>query len=270
MGMLARKKSRSGSAQGGRSSCQAGCCSIGNKLLEDDKAAVAALESRSYTPILDEPYRWNSWAAPKNASGQLDHHAALTGDDLREFVNQRLFPYLKGFKQRASGPNTIEYKIGEIFSELSNKISSGYNLREIIDGLDGLRLRSQAEKHELSMLYEEKIKRMGNAGLNGGEHYTPRPLIRAIVQVVNPITGETVYDPAVGSAGFLCEAFEFMRKGGASGAELSTADLDTLQTRTFTGKEKKKPRLCDRDQEHDPARHRSTEDHPRQHAHREP
>jgi type I restriction enzyme M protein len=154
-------------------------------------------------------------------------------------VNQRLFPYLKGFKQRASGPNTIEYKIGEIFSELSNKISSGYNLREIIDGLDGLRLRSQAEKHELSMLYEEKIKRMGNAGRNGGEHYTPRPLIRAIVQVVNPITGETVYDPAVGSAGFLCEAFEFMRKGGASGAELSTADLDTLQTRTFTGKEKK-------------------------------
>ena len=207
--------------------------------LEDDRSAVAALEGRSYTPILEEPYRWSRWAAPKNASGQLDHHAALTGDDLRDFVNQRLFPYLKGFKQRASGPNTIEYKIGEIFSELSNKVSSGYNLREIIDGLDGLRLRSQAEKHELSMLYEEKIKRMGNAGRNGGEYYTPRPLIRAIVQVVNPQIGETVYDPAVGSAGFLCEAFEFMRKGGSTGAELSTADLDTLQTSTFTGKEKK-------------------------------
>jgi type I restriction enzyme M protein len=207
--------------------------------LEDDRSAVAALEGRSYMPILEEPYRWSRWAAPKNASGQLDHHAALTGDDLRDFVNQRLFPYLNGFKQRASGPNTIEYKIGEIFSELSNKISSGYNLREIIDGLDGLRLRSQAEKHELSMLYEEKIKRMGNAGRNGGEYYTPRPLIRAIVQVVNPQIGETVYDPAVGSAGFLCEAFEFMRKGGSTRAELSTADLDTLQSRTFTGKEKK-------------------------------
>jgi len=207
--------------------------------LEDDRAAVAALEGRSYTPILEESYRWSRWAAPKNASGQLDHHAALTGDDLRDFVNVRLFPYLERFKQSASGPNTIEYKIGEIFGELRNKISSGYNLREIIDGLDGLRLRSQAEKHELSMLYEEKIKRMGNAGRNGGEYYTPRPLIRAIVQVVNPLIGETVYDPAVGSAGFLCEAFEFMRKGGALGAELSTADLDTLQTRTFTGKEKK-------------------------------
>ena len=207
--------------------------------LEDDKAAVAALEGRSYSPILEEPYRWNSWAAPKNASDQLDHHAALTGDDLRDFVNLHLFPYLKGFKQSASGPNTIEYKIGEIFGELSNKISSGYNLREIIDVIDGLRFRSQAEKHELSMLYEEKIKRMGNAGRNGGEYYTPRPLIRAIVQVVNPQIGETVYDPAVGSAGFLCEAFEYMRQGGATGAELSTADLDTLQNRTFTGKEKK-------------------------------
>ncbi|MFS6826884.1 N-6 DNA methylase [Cyanobium sp. ATX 6F1] len=203
--------------------------------LEDDKATVAALEGRSTTPILDEPYRWNSWAAPKNASGQLDHHAALTGDDLRDFVNQRLFPYLERFKQSASGPNTIEYKIGEIFGELRNKISSGYNLREIIDVIDGLRFRSQAEKHELSMLYEEKIKRMGNAGRNGGEYYTPRPLIRAVIQVVHPTIGETVCDPAVGSAGFLCEAFDFMRRRG----ELSTADLETLQSRTFTGKEKK-------------------------------
>ena len=207
--------------------------------LEDDKAAVAALEGHSSTPILEEAYRWNSWAAPKTASGELDHHAALTGDDLRDVVNQSLFPYLEGFKQNASGPNTIEYKIGEIFSEIRNKISSGYNLREIINVIDGLRFRSQAEKHELSMLYEEKIKRMGNAGRNGGEYYTPRPLIRAIVQVVNPHIGETVYDPAVGSAGFLCEAFEFLRKGGAAGADLSTSDLETLQQGTFTGKEKK-------------------------------
>jgi type I restriction enzyme M protein len=207
--------------------------------LEDDRAAMALLEGRSYTPILEESYRWNSWAAPKNADGQLDHNAALTGDDLRDFVNQRLFPYLEQFKQRASGPNTIEYKIGEIFGEIRNKISSGYNLREIINVIDDLRFRSQAEKHELSMLYEEKIKRMGNAGRNGGEYYTPRPLIRAIVQVINPQIGETVYDPAVGSAGFLCEAFEYMRQGGASGRELSTEDLDKLQTRTFTGKEKK-------------------------------
>ncbi|MFM7235611.1 MAG: N-6 DNA methylase [Cyanobium sp.] len=207
--------------------------------LEDDRAAVALLEGRAPTPILEEAYRWNSWAAPKDGSGEMDHHSALTGDDLREFVNQRLFPYLEAFKLRASGPNTIEYKIGEIFSEIRNKISSGYNLREIIDLIDGLRFRSQAEKHELSMLYEEKIKRMGNAGRNGGEYYTPRPLIRAMVQVMDPKIGETVYDPAVGSAGFLCEAFDYIRRGGDSGRELSTEDLETLQSRTFTGKEKK-------------------------------
>jgi type I restriction enzyme M protein len=199
---------------------------------------MAALEGRSPSPILEPAYRWNSWAAPKEANGQRAKDA-LIGDDLLKFVNNDLFPYLSGFKERASGSNTIEYKIGEIFGEIRNKISSGYNLREIIDLIDGLQFRSQAEKHELSMLYEEKIKRMGNAGRNGGEYYTPRPLIRAMVQVVNPQIGETVYDPAVGSAGFLCEAFEFMRKGGASGRELTTQDLDTLQSRTFTGKEKK-------------------------------
>jgi type I restriction enzyme M protein len=206
--------------------------------LEDDRAAMALLEGRTASPILEEAYRWNSWAAPKDGHGQLAKDARI-GDDLLKFVNNDLFPYLSGFKDRASGPNTIEYKIGEIFGEIRNKISNGYNLREIIEEIDGMRFRSQAEKHELSMLYEEKIKRMGNAGRNGGEYYTPRPLIRAIVQVVNPQIGETVYDPAVGSAGFLCEAFEFMRKGGSTEAELSTADLETLQTRTFTGKEKK-------------------------------
>ncbi len=206
--------------------------------LEDDRAGMAALEGRSPGPILEPAYRWNCWAAPKDASGQLAKDARI-GDDLLKFVNNDLFPYLSGFKERASGSNTIEYKIGEIFRELRNKISNGYNLREIIEEIDGMRFRSQAEKHELSMLYEEKIKRMGNAGRNGGEYYTPRPLIRAMVQVVNPQIGETVYDPAVGSAGFLCEAFEYMRKGGASGRELTTQDLDTLQNRTFTGKEKK-------------------------------
>ena len=79
--------------------------------------------------------------------------------------------------------------------------------------MDLLRFRSQQEKHELSALYEEKIKRMGNAGRNGGEYYTPRPLIRAMVQVVNPKIGERIYDGAVGSAGFLCEGHDYLRQG---------------------------------------------------------
>jgi hypothetical protein len=145
--------------------------------LEQDRADEAALDVKKYAYILDKPYRWETRAAPKDKAGQLDHNAALTGDDLRDFVNAKIFPYLHGFKQRASGPNTIEYKIGEIFGEIKNKIQSVYNLREIIDHVDELRFRSQTEKHELSHLYEAKIKNMGNAGRNGGEYYTPRPLI---------------------------------------------------------------------------------------------
>lgn len=203
--------------------------------LEQDKAMEAELEGRKYAFILDAPYRWESWAAPKDLCGQLDHNRALTGDDLRDFVDRRLFPYLHGFKQKASGPNTIEYKIGEIFGEIKNKIHSGYNLREIIDHIDELRFRSQTEKHELSHLYEAKIRNMGNAGRNGGEYYTPRPLIRAIVRVVKPRIGERIYDGAVGSAGFLCEAFDYLK----AQPNLTTADLKTLQERTFYGKEKK-------------------------------
>jgi type I restriction enzyme M protein len=137
--------------------------------LERDKADEAGLSGKKYPFILDAPYRWESWAAPKGHDGKLDHHTALTGDDLRDFVGGRLFPYLHGFTQRATGPDTIEYKIGQIFREIKNKITSGYNLREIIDHIDALRFRSQTEKHELSHLYEAKIKNMGNAGRNGGE-----------------------------------------------------------------------------------------------------
>ncbi|MEI6236315.1 MAG: class I SAM-dependent DNA methyltransferase, partial [Planctomycetota bacterium] len=203
--------------------------------LEQDKAMEAQLDGKSYVFILDKQYRWDSWAAPKGKDGKIDHNTALGGDDLRDFVNLKLFPYLHGFKQRASGPDTIEYKIGEIFGEIKNRIQNGYNLREIIDHIDELRFRSQTEKHELSHLYEAKIKNMGNAGRNGGEYYTPRPLIRAIIQVVKPKIGDRIYDGAVGSAGFLCEAFDYLR----SGKNLTTKELDTLQTRTFYGKEKK-------------------------------
>ena len=150
-------------------------------------------------------------------------------------MDQKLFPYLRGFKERAAGPNTIEYKIGEIFGEIKNRFQSGYNLRDVIDIIDGLQFRSQTEKHELSYLYEAKIKNMGNAGRNGGEYYTPRPLIRAMVKVVDPKIGERIYDGAVGSAGFLCEAFEYL----SAKPGLTTSDLETLQTRTFYGKEKK-------------------------------
>lgn len=203
--------------------------------LEQEKALEAELEGKYYLYILDPEYRWERWAAPKTANGQIDHNSALTGDDLKDFVNTKLFPYLHGFKQKAEGPDTIQYKIGEIFGELKNRIQSGYNLREVLEIVDGLRFGSQTEKHELSHLYEVKIRNMGNAGRNGGEYYTPRPLIRAMIKVVNPHIGQRIYDGAVGSAGFLCEAFDYL----SSQPNLTTRQQETLQKHTFYGKEKK-------------------------------
>src|SRR5580692_5570274 len=82
--------------------------------LEHEKAMSAELAGKPYAFIIDKPHRWSSWAAPKKADGLFDHDTALTGDDLIAYVNDELFPYLKGFKQRATGPDTIEYKMGEI------------------------------------------------------------------------------------------------------------------------------------------------------------
>ncbi len=203
--------------------------------LEKDRQTAAELRGENYYGIIGPEYRWEVWAAPKNGNGKIDYQKAQTGDDLKDFVDHKLFPYLKKFKADASSADTIEYKIGEIFSELKNKIQSGYNMREVINLVDELRFRSSAEKHEMSHLYEDKIKNMGNAGRNGGEYYTPRPLIRTIIKVVAPKIGDKIYDGAVGSAGFLAEAFEYLK----ASKQLSTSDMEMLQKRTFYGKEKK-------------------------------
>lgn len=203
--------------------------------LERTKSMEAELMGKVYTPIIAHEFSWSVWAMPKNDEGKLDHHAGLSGDDLKDFVDHKLFPYLKKFKVDALSADTIEYKIGEIFSELKNRIQSGYNLREVINRIDELRFRTHAEKHEMSHLYESKIQNMGNAGRNGGEYYTPRPLIKTIIKVVSPKIGETIYDGAVGSAGFLCEAFNYLQ----TSKKLTTTDAVTLQKNTFYGKEKK-------------------------------
>lgn len=210
--------------------------------LEQERALEAELVGQPYEFIIDEKHRWSAWAAPKKADGTVDHDHVLIGDDLIDYVNRKLFPYLQGFKQRATSPDTIEYKIGEIFSEIKNRFQSGYSLRDALEYIDELRFRSQQEKHELSHLYEAKIRNMGNAGRNGGEYYTPRPLIRAIIQVVKPKIGEKIYDGACGSAGFLCETYDYLRRGfgcAQPDGKLTTKELEILQKNTFTGKEKK-------------------------------
>lgn len=201
---------------------------------EPEREDEALFEGREYRPVLDERFRWENWAAPKDLAGNFDHQTGRIGKDLIAFVNDELFPYLQTFRNSATGVDTLEYKIGEIFSEIISKFRSGYALRDAIEIIDGLTFNSQQAKHELSDLYETRIRRMGNAGRNGGEYYTPRPLIRAMIRVVDPKLGETIYDGACGSAGFLCEAFDHLKRD-----DLSTGDWHTLQHETFFGQEKK-------------------------------
>jgi len=201
---------------------------------EAEREQAAELDGKPYARIVDGEFRWREWAAPQTAAGKLDHNKIKTGDDLLEFVNAKLFPHLAGFKQSAPSADSVQYKIGEIFSETRNKLQSGFGLRDIIDKIDDLSFLSSANKHELSSLYEDKIKRMGNAGRNGGEYYTPRPLIKAIVKIISPRVGETVYDGACGGAGFLCEAYKHMKT-----PDTLAREHERLQKKTFYGVEKK-------------------------------
>ena len=206
--------------------------------LEQDQADEAALDGKKYTYILDKPYRWETWAAPKGKDGKLDHNKALTGDDLRDFVNRKLFPYLHGFKQKATGPNTIEYKIGEIFGEIKNKISSGYNLREIIDHIDELRFRSQTgEARALPPLRSQDPATWATPAATAASTTRPRPLIRAMVQVVKPQDRRdaSTTAPAARPASSASPSTTSARPK----SRLTTKDLKTLQERTFYGKEKK-------------------------------
>lgn len=201
--------------------------------LEKSKKLACELQDKEYKPIIANGYRWNDWAIPLDKKGNYDISNALVGDDLIEFVNGKLFPYFKKFKENGT-PRSIEVKIGVIFTEIRNRIQSGYNLRDILEQVDELRFQTSEERHEMTYWYESRLNRMGNAGRNGGEYYTPRPLIRSIVKVVDPKIGKTVYDGACGSAGFLCEAYNYMHE-----KVQRTEDEKILQESTFTGKDDK-------------------------------
>lgn len=203
--------------------------------LEKSRSTEAELQDKTYEPIIAKGYRWNDWAMPRTADGEYDTANALVGDDLIDFVNGKLFPYLRKFRETGR-PKSIEIKIGVIFSEIRNRIQSGYNLRDILEQVDTLRFQTTEERHEMTYWYESRLNRMGNAGRNGGEYYTPRPLIRAIIKVVDPKVGKTVYDGACGSAGFLCEAYNYMHEKAKT---MGTEAERFLQQDTFTGKDDK-------------------------------
>ncbi|EEZ9724695.1 N-6 DNA methylase [Escherichia coli] len=205
---------------------------------ESEKEDEAVLSGKDYQPVLDDEHRWSNWACPKNAEGKLDINKVRTGDDLTDYVNNELFPYLKSFANvsvTGSDPKSFAYKIGAIFQYLDNKVASGHTLREVLDIIDTLNFQSSDEMFELSLVYEGLLQNMGDAGGYAGEFYTPRPVVRAMIKAIDPQAGQTIYDAAAGSCGFLVEAFEHLKSKKRA---LSTEQWDFIQRDTFFGFEK--------------------------------
>lgn len=178
-------------------------------------------EGRKYKPVIDAEYQWSAWAK-KDWKDK---------DELMHFVNQKLFPYLQALKG-----DPRRDKIGEIFRELpGNRVRSAHNLLDVIDVLDKIEKHHFQDTNLLSQVYEEILQAMGSEGGWSGEFYSPRPLIRLMVSIVNPKLGETVLDPFVGSGGFLVESFNHMFENSAKDVRA----WNTLQTSTLYGQEKK-------------------------------
>ena len=187
---------------------------------ENNLEAEAAYNGRAYDRILAGEYRWSAWAGPDRG---------LSGDALVEFINNDLFPHLRslsGTPERAM--------IANIFAEIyRSRLQNGYVLRDVINIIEGIDFHSTEDVHVLSLIYEELLAQMGSEAGFQGEFYTPRHIIRFMVEMVDPKIGETVYDPACGTGGFLAEAYRHMRE-----QESNIADYETLQRRTFYGREK--------------------------------
>lgn len=200
---------------------------------EQEKATSSLIDGKDYTYVLEEKYRWNSWACPKDENKELDHKKALTADDLTEFVNKKLFPYLKKFKTQSDDPKSFQYKVGAIFEYLDNRIANGSTLREVLDIVDELEMNTKTATFELSNVYEKLLRGMGADGGNSGEFYTPRAVVKTMIECLKPQIGQTVYDGAAGTGGFLIEAFEYMLPNAQK-----TGDFEQLQYHSFFGNEK--------------------------------
>jgi len=190
----------------------------------DDLEKERALLNPRYREAIQEPYRWHDWAAHEEKG--------RTGDGLIDFVNNKLFPYLRGL----IGTDEKDQRtvIAEVFREIYNSMRSGYLLRDIINLVNGIDFTSSDDIHTMAHLYESMLKEMRDAAGSNGEFYTPRPVIRFIVNQIKPRIGERILDPALGTGGFLTESFEFMKN-----QQKKAEDREILQYHTLFGIEKK-------------------------------
>lgn len=188
---------------------------------EDAWETEAKLEKRKYNRILEGDLRWEKWA-----------RRDIPADDLIQFVHTKLIPALQKL-----GGDPFRETVSAIFSERNVIVAaSGYNLKDVLKIVDAIDFLSQDDVHTVSVVYESLLRRLGNENKMAGEFYTVRPVIRFIVKLVAPQLGETIYDPAAGSGGFLAQAFEYIKD---KNPKLTVKQNEKLQTETFFGREKK-------------------------------
>ncbi|MBI3977804.1 MAG: SAM-dependent DNA methyltransferase [Chloroflexi bacterium] len=173
------------------------------KILDDFEYAAEDERGAAYAPIVSPPYRWRDWAAVEDPTRQLK------GPDLIGFVNDRLIPYLAA--RSGSGDHDLRTIVGTIFRGTDNRIRSGFILREVVDRLSTINFNASEDIHTISLFYESMLKEMRDAAGTSGEFYTPRPLVRFIVDRLDPKLGERVLDPACGTGGFLVETYERLK-----------------------------------------------------------
>ncbi len=202
--------------------------------LEQRRETDAVLRGEKFKPGIEKPYRWRDWAAKEDG---------ITGNELRDFINNDeavrpdgkrgpgLFAYLRSLQSTNGDRRDI---ISNVFKGLSNRMESGYLLREVINKINGIHFNSSDEIHTLGYLYESLLKEMRDSAGDSGEFYTPRPVIKFIVEVMDPKLGETVLDPAAGTGGFLAESYLHLEKQCKK-----VEDRETLQKKSIYGGEAK-------------------------------
>ncbi len=203
--------------------------------LEQQRKEETALSGKKFKAAIEAPYRWRDWAADPQG---------ITGDELLSFINSEeavradgkkgpgLFAYLRSLSS-SNGDNRRDV-IATVFKGVDNRMKSGYLLRDIINKVGGIHFTSSDELHTLGALYESMLREMRDAAGDSGEFYTPRAVVRFMVEVTDPRLGETVLDPASGTGGFLVEAYNHLEK-----QVKTVADRKRLENDTITGCEPK-------------------------------
>lgn len=216
------------------------------EIREADEHEALGIE---FKPSLSAPFRWQDWAAPFNKEITVSQNGHRQGwkrkeltdgpmGDYFRFANQELIPHLRGLKDK---PNAAPRQkvISEIMSGIERvRIDTERNFLDVIDKVQEISVHTVDPIHvfPLSQVYEGLLLKMGEKNNDGGQFFTPREIIRAMVRTINPLVGETVYDPGCGTGGFLAQSYEYTKD--ALGADTTADQLETLKHRTFYGREK--------------------------------